>query len=297
MKLIFFAAALVTTVFFSCQNANKDNTANENASTDSVVDSAAMPPDTLSGATEAEIIAAENAFDEQPVTDPDNFDYVYEGLINNKIKVRVNIFQHKGEAMARAVYLNSKKIINMEATFPSAGTFILTEKIGGKSTGIWNIAVEEEDILSGTWSAPDGSKKMPIQLGMTDGDFDDFLNKEEIKTGFYVLQETNEDAETKQEFPLLYSEELFVKNMAGNTIYFDLYIQGSPPGMHVGMVNGMAEKSGNSYLYKNDEGCEITMSFAGDSVQLSQKGTDINCGFGANIGVFGTLKIAVQGDH
>jgi hypothetical protein len=293
MKHIIFATALLL-VFFSCQKGN--NTANENPSADSVLDSSA-PTDTLAGPTEEEIIASEANLEEETgdrtTNDGKDFDYVYEGLINNKIKVRVNIFQYKEQAMARAVYLNSKKIINMDAVFPNGG-FLLTEKIGDKSTGIWNVAVEEEDILSGTWSSPDRSKQMPIQLAMTDGNFDDFLNKEEIKTGFYVYKEVNEDAETKQEFPLVYSEELFVKNMAGNTVYFDLYIQGSPPGMHIGMVNGMAVKSGNSYLYKNDEGCEITMSFAADSVQLSQKGTDMNCGLGANIGAFGTLRIPAQ---
>jgi hypothetical protein len=288
-------AALLTAVFFSCQKANDSNTASESLAADSAL--ALATSDSVAEPTEEEIFAGEAGLEEQTATDPQNFDYTYEGLINNKIKVRVNIFQYKGQAMARAVYLNSKKIINMEAAFPEVGTFVLTEKIGGKSTGIWNVAVEEEDILSGTWSTPDGSKQMPVQLAMTDGDFDDFLSKEEIKTGFYILKELNEDPETKEEFPVVYSEDLFIKNMAGNTLYFDLYIQGPPPGVHMGMVNGMAVKSGNSYLYKNDEGCEITMSFAGDSVRLSQKGSDINCGFGANIAAFGTLKIAAQGQQ
>jgi hypothetical protein len=294
MKPIIFAVAL-TTVFFSCQNANNGNTANEGAAADSAL--ALATSDSVAEPTEEEIFAGEAGLEEQTGSDPQNFDYTYEGLINNKIKVRVNIFQYKGEQMARAVYLNSKKIINMEAAYPGVGSFVLTEKIGGKSTGIWNVAVEEEDILSGTWSTPDGSKQMPVQLAMTDGDFDDFLSKEDIKTGFYVLKELNEDPETKEEFPVVYSEDLFIKNMAGNTIYFDLYIQGPPPGVHMGMVNGMAIKSGNAYLYKNDEGCEITMSFAGDSVRLSQKGLDINCGFGANIAAFGTLKIATQSER
>jgi hypothetical protein len=295
MKFLIFAVALIATVFVSCQNTNNGNTTNENLTADSALVFAT--PDSLAGPTEEEIIAAEAGLDEETATDSENFDYTYEGLINNKINVRINIFQYKGEQMARGVYLNSKQIINMDVTNPAAGTFVLTEKINNKPTGIWTVAVEEEDILTGTWSTPDGSKQMPVRLGMTNGDFDDFLNKEEIKTGFYALQEGNEEEETKQEFPLLYSEELFVKNMAENTLYFDLYIQGSPPGVHIGMVNGTAVKSGNSYRYKNEEGCEITMSFAGDSVQLSQKGSDINCGFGANIGAFGTLKIAIQGER
>jgi hypothetical protein len=292
MKPIIFAAAVLTTVFFSCQKTTNTNSESQTLAADSAL--AAATSDSVAEPEEEGTFAAETDLAGESDMDPQNFDYVYEGLINNKIKVRVNIFQYKGEQMARAVYLNSKKIINMEAAYPAVGTFMLTEKIGDKSTGIWNVAVEEEDILAGTWSTPDGSKKMPIKLAMTNGDFDDFLKKEEIVTGFYVLQENNEDAETKQEFPLLFSEELFVKNMAENTLYFDLYLQGPPPGVHVGMVNGMAKKSGNSYLYKNDEGCEIKMLFAGDSVQLSQKGSDINCGFGAGIGAFGTLKIAVK---
>jgi hypothetical protein len=236
MRRIHLAPLLFLTFLFSCQHNNSRNTATDSLATDTAV--AAIDDTTHVEITEAE--------DESELSGAD-FDYTYEGLINNKIKVRVNIFQIRGEKMARLVYLNSKKIINMDVAYPAVGTFELTEKIEGKVTGIWKIAVEEEDILSGTWSAADGAKQMPVQLGMTIDDFDNFMAKEEIRTGTYEFKQVNEDTETKDEFPLLSSEDLYVKNMADNSIYFDLYIQGPPPGVHLGMVNGMAYKSSEHY--------------------------------------------------
>ncbi len=273
---------------FSCQSNKNNSTETDSLAVDSVFSSQTVDTAVVAGPTEEEIIAAEDQ-NEVPL-DPQDFDYTYEGLINNQIKVMVNIFKFRGEQKARAVYLSTKKIINMDAVYPAVGTFELTEKVDGKATGLWKIAVAEEDIFTGTWNSPDGKKQMPITLTMSGSEVDEVLPKEEIKTGFYFLEERNEDAASKEEFPLLYKEELYVKNMAANTLYFDLYIQGSPPGVHVGMVNGYASKSGNAYVYTNEEGCEITMIFSGGKVSLSQKGSDVNCEFGQGIGAFGTLE-------
>lgn len=279
----------LATILFSCQqNSNKNTEADTLA-----LEAVSSVSDTMTMPTEEEIITSESAPEEsgdQEYNSPEDFDYTYEGLINNQIKVKVNVFKFRGEQKARAVYMNTKKIINMEAVYPSVGVFELTERIDGKPTGIWKLEAKEEDVLSGTWNSADGTKKMSVQLGMTSEPFDAFLPKGEVKTGIYELRELNEDPETKQEFPVIYSEELYVKNMAGNTVYFDLYIQGPPPGVHIGMINGMAEKVGNAYVYRNEEGCEITMTFSADAVTLSQKGRDFDCGFGANIGAYGTLK-------
>ncbi len=288
MKRINLAVAtILLTILFSCQKNSSETTNADSLTVDTALVSN-TPPDTTAVPTETEFNADEDVRGDD--MDPADYDYTYEGTINNTIKVKVNLFNIRGEEHARLVYLNSKKIINMDSKYLGGGDYELTEKIDGKPTGFWKIGVEEEDILSGTWTSPDGKKQLPIALGMTNEDFDNFLKKEEIITGFYELKEVNEDVGTKEEFPLLYLEELYVKNMANNSIYFDLNIQGSPPGMHVGMVNGIANKSGNYFIYKNDNGCEISMLFSGDVVKLSQKGSDMDCEFGASIGAFGTLQ-------
>jgi hypothetical protein len=290
MKQILTIIALGSFLLFSCQPPANENTRKADTLSQTLKDTGTLAPK-----EERETVVADTlkeAPTEQAQTDigPENFDYIFEGTINEKIKVKVNIFQYHRELKARAVYLSSKKIIDMDAVCPAAGSFVLTEKINGKSTGVWKIAVDEEDIFKGTWTAPDGTKPMPIYLAMTPEDFDNFLPAEAVKTGYYTYIDKNEDEETKAEFPITFSEELYVKNMSGSSIFFDLYIQGPPPGVHVGMLNGIANKVGNNYVYKNEEGCEITLSFSGDAVSLSQKGSDINCGFGANIAAFGTLK-------
>ena len=285
MKYIYLTSIIA--ILISCGNKKNDSNTSDSEITSINDTSAALP-------TPEEVVVSKTNPDEgvsDPVLDNSDFDYTYEGTINKNIKVKVNIFKYRGELKARAVYLNSKKIINMDAAYVRIGAFELIEKVKGKTTGIWKIEVAEEDIFTGIWTSPDNKKQMPISLSMTGGDdFDDFLAKDEIKTGFYQLKEINENAETKAEFPLTYSEELYVKNMAENTIYFDLYIQGPPPGVHMGMINGFAQKSMNSYIYKNENDCEISMTFSDDKVELKQVGNSMNCEFGANISAFGTLK-------
>lgn len=216
-------------------------------------------------------------------------DYTYEGFIDGKIKVRLNFFDYN-EQKARLVYLSTKKIIDLEPVTTTTGAYEVLEKVNGKTTGIWKLQGTGEAVMTGTWNSPDGSKQMPIKLTRTEEPFDNFLPKEEIRTGFYEKRDLNDDPETKQEYPELYVEELRVKNMAGSTIYFDLYIQGSPPGMHIGTIYGIAAQKGKSYVYNNGEGCEISMTFSGSNVTLGQKGTDTDCGFGAFIGAAGTLE-------
>ena len=279
-------AVLLIAFLFCCRPKHSEETAPDSLSVDTI---ALAPYEDMSvegGEKGEEAVTEQNS----ETTGLEDFDYTYEGKLNKTIDVRVNIFQREGTKRARLVYLRSKKIIYMDARCPETGTFELTEKVEGKVTGIWKIAAEEEDIMSGTWSTADGSKQLPVELMMSEIDFDDFLPRERVHTGTYELKEENDDAETKQEFPFLGLEELFVKNMAGNTIFFDLQIQGPPPGVHMGVVSGMAEGSGNHYVYTNDEGCKITLSFAGDTVSLNQKGSDINCGFGANIYAYGKLS-------
>jgi hypothetical protein len=156
MKRITLSTIILATALFSC----KTNT--ETTNTDS------LPADSVTSDT-AEFAAGDEFLSEKPAAtsdaDQDDFDYTYEGLLNEKIKVRINIFQFQREQKARLVYLNSKKIINMDVRYPAVGTFELTEQIDGKSTGIWKLETKEEDILTGTWSSPDGGKQMPVQLG------------------------------------------------------------------------------------------------------------------------------------
>ncbi len=294
MKQILTVAVLCPLLFFSCNNTAIENKESKDTLAQSAKDTTAVVP------KEATVVSAIDTAKSDPVEEPkeegqadigpENFDYTYEGTINGTIKVKVNIFQYNRELKARAVYLSSKKIIDMDAVYPSVGHFELTEKINGKATGVWKIAADEEDVLSGTWTAPDGTHKMPVSLAMSPEDFDSFLPAGEVRTGYYKYIDKNEDEETKEEFPINFSEELYVKNMSGSSILIDLYIQGPPPGAHVGMLNGIAHKVGQNYIYKNDEGCEITLTFSGNTVGLSQKGADVDCGFGANIGAFGTLK-------
>jgi hypothetical protein len=292
MKQILTIITLGLCLLFSCKPTVPENTNKSDTLSQTKTDTAVLPVSAeVAGIDTAKSDPVEEPQEEsQADMGPENFDYTFEGSINDKIKVKVNIFQYHRELKARAVYLSSKKIIDMDARYPAVGQFELTEKINGKPTGVWKIATDEEDVFKGTWTAPDGTKKMPISLAMSPEDFDNFLPAEEVKTGYYVYKDINEDEETKEEFPITFSEELYVKNMSGSSIYFDLYIQGPPPGVHVGMLSGMANKVGKNYIYKNDEGCEITMSFSGNTVTMGQKGADVDCGFGANIGAFGTLK-------
>ena len=287
MKRLYWLAAIVTLIHYSCQNKSSENLTKDslvlvaldsNTSSEHSNDSLAVPE-------EAEIVSSEQEYEAQ-----EDFDYTYEGLINNQIKVKLNMFMFRDGQKARAVYLKTNKIINMDLRTLAVGKFELTEKVNDIVTGIWKLEVSSEDILTGTWFSPDGKKKLPIALSLIEDNFDDFLSKEEIKSGFYELRELNNDPETKEEFPILNAEELKVKNMADKTLYFDLYIQGSPPGVHIGMISGIANKSGNLYVYKNEEGCEISMSFVGEMVTLSQEGSGMNCEFGAGIGAYGTLR-------
>lgn len=285
MKQLIITVALSPFLFFSCQNASQSKEAMDSVQT--TTDTATTPKPNSEAAN---TIKSKHETDTQTDGSLADFDETFQGTINGNIKVKLNISQINRELRARAVYLSSKKIIDMEAVYPSIRNFELTEKVNGNPTGIWKISENETDEYVGTWTSPNGSKQMPIRLAKTSDDFDSFLPAEEIKSGYYVYKEINEDEETKEEFPVTYSEELHVKNMSGNSIAFDLYIQGPPPGVHLGTLNAIAYKSGKSYRYKNDEGCEINMAFEGDSVKLDQKGTDVDCGFGANIGAFGTLK-------
>lgn len=283
MKKITIAATFALLAVFSCQQKTTEQTTTDSLAADSAkAYHATADPEVLPAEDSAAPESTDNAQGK-------NSDYTYEGLVDNKIKVRLNFFGYN-EQKARLVYLSSKKIIDLEPVTSPTGGYEVLEKVDGKTTGIWKLQGTGEAVMTGTWNSPDGSKQLPIKLTRTEEPFDNFLPKEEIKTGYYDLRELNDDPETKKEYPEVYVQELQVKNMANNTIYFDLYIQGPPPGVHIGMIYGIATKKGKAYVYKNEDGCEISMTFAGDDVTLGQKGTDVDCGFGAFIGASGTLK-------
>lgn len=284
MKAITLAIQVLAAALFSCCSNGPETSQQKAINVDTIsVDTTntnVATTDTL-GAADLEIM------DDEGELMPADFDVTYEGMLNNKIRVRLNIFQLSGFQKARLVYLNVKKVVNMDVLLVADEKIELTELIEGRVTGIWKVIKSGDDLLTGSWYSPDGDKQLSVYLKKTEGSFDDVIDGSQ--TGFYKYTELNDDEETNKEYPFSYEAKLNVKTMAGNDVYFDLQLSALTPMMHAGYLYGTASRSGDSYVFENGDGCKITMVFSNNTVTLDQEETDASCGFGANVSVYGTL--------
>ncbi|TMI71452.1 MAG: hypothetical protein E6H09_13275 [Bacteroidetes bacterium] len=67
------------------------------------------------------------------------------------------------------------------------------------------------------------------------------------------------------------------------------------PNYHIGYINGIMTITGNRGIFKekqdySDSSCTLYFSFSAKSVSITQQGTDVDCGFGANVYADGTYK-------
>jgi hypothetical protein len=67
------------------------------------------------------------------------------------------------------------------------------------------------------------------------------------------------------------------------------------PNYHTGNIDGIMTATGNGGIFKekqefSDSFCTLTFTFSAKSVSISQEGTDIDCGFGANVYADGDYK-------
>lgn len=90
------------------------------------------------------------------------FEY-YQGSINEKYGIQMNLTRNATEMMGTYFYMTKQTGIDLSGTIAEDGTFTMTETVDGKDTGTFKGRIQEGGRkLEGTWTAGAGGKLLPF---------------------------------------------------------------------------------------------------------------------------------------
>ena len=93
--------------------------------------------------------------------------YSYNGTINGKLAIEMNFEVAEDRSVSGEYWYTKKRIpIELRGTIKE-GTVSLEEYSEGARTGIFSGSYTTPNLITGTWSAPDGSKTFPFTLAGT----------------------------------------------------------------------------------------------------------------------------------
>lgn len=106
--------------------------------------------------------------------------------------------------------------------------------------------------------------------------------KTSVHAGVYVLNLPNEAGGV-----------LTVTGATDNSLKFDLECTRGAPSHNTGVIEGAIKIKDEKAVFKTTEfgKCEIKFRFAGNTVDISQDGSDIDCGFGYGVYCDGKYKL------
>ncbi len=95
---------------------------------------------------------------------------VFSGTINNRYPIRMTLNRRRATITGSYLYTKVGKSISLRGEMQSDGIVMLFETNDkGENTGVFRGAFENDRRFLGTWSEPDGSRKMPFEVESASG--------------------------------------------------------------------------------------------------------------------------------
>lgn len=196
-----------------------------------------------------------------------------------------------GQLYGKYAYGNRKTFITLKGEYTSP-IFFAEEFLKDQKTGEWYIE-KIDDSLIGYWVG--NNKQLPVSLAYFSG------NKEILKRETERERNQKTNAKIAGRYEINYnfinemwlSEEMLtpeigyngghaiITDLGTDSIYFSVEIICGPT-YHFAFAEGVAHKTteGFTYVYKNEDECEITLQFQNKKLLLKSNNT-MACGFGA----------------
>ncbi|MFN5415444.1 MAG: hypothetical protein ACK5B9_00185 [Flavobacteriia bacterium] len=174
----------------------------------------------------------------------------------------------------------------------SSPVLYLEEKSKDITTGFWYLTIEDDSIV-GDWVNLDNNKKYPVKLKYSKGN-KKILNQ---KTDSDYNKEVSENISGTYKSTINFINDMWVdddnlspeigfnggsiiiKEIDKYSISFSVEMICGPT-YHFAMAEGIAFIEGDHYIYKNEDGCEITFAFKNKTI-IAKANDSMNCGFGA----------------
>lgn len=218
------------------------------------------------------LLSAQNTVKNQP------FMQDYEGTMNGKIPIQMHLVNW-GDGMIGGDYLYKKvgKKIDIYGDFTTSDAFTLKEYTNDKQTGTFAGKFTTANKITGTWSNPEGTKKLPFEVTA--------MKRAADNSGWSGVWYLNDvwDGGT-----------LLVGNVRKDSVGFALNVYRSG---HLGEIEGTAARQGNQAKFvatvvetDEKEKCQITFNLKGNQVEIEQVSSGWACGFGMRAHASGTFE-------
>jgi hypothetical protein len=197
-----------------------------------------------------------------------DLDGIFKGKIKDKYEIEMFLKVNDKDLSVEGVYFYTSKLqpIQLKGKMGTNLSLILNESTDLQPTGIFE-GYFKDGVYSGSWSSPDGKKKLPFAMKYIKND-----QKRKSWTGKWTRIGSNQwDI-----------SEIEILGVSDKFFPFDIVAQS---GSHTGAMKGVATISGNSAGYKDKEAekCELTFIFSNDKMGL--KATP-ECSYWAGVGVY-----------
>jgi hypothetical protein len=224
----------------------------------------------------------------RPVFDQASDVREFVGTINQTLKIRLRLSRSGQILTGSYIYERVGSFdlsLRLNGAMTSENEFYLDEFDGRNSkTGRFEGKFASKDWLEGTWSSTSTKKEMPFSVRVEDGQQVPSTNPQDRVSGRYkrVNQRGGFDR---------YSAELDVwllKNgevrVSGDSSWVGNERTGN---VNVGSVDGIFALQVNKLFFKGSDGCRFTITFGGDSLQITEDNQQ--CG-GMNVSFDGKYR-------
>jgi hypothetical protein len=198
----------------------------------------------------------------------------YEGVINDTIPIHMKLTLQQDAISGFYLYEKVGKQISLKGTKAGDHVEFIETDASGKSTGKFDGMFWENLLIQGTWSAPDGKKKLPFRVLE--------VRPDDKISGQYEMNSGHGEYEGTLNLLLLKNGKV--------TVQGDATWIGNPDtgNVNLGDVDGVADLKGNQIFYGaggGDNDCKFTIILSEDALEV--KDDTMNCG-GMNVTFEGT---------
>lgn len=203
-----------------------------------------------------------------------------EGTINNKYPIAMK-FKIEGEEIYGYYYYKKiKKLIFIKGTVKDNNTEIIEYGKYGSQNGKFVGSIKDSKIVGQWYNLNKKNKKFPFELQEATGILIPYYKENNIeKIGYSGSYEYGNETDGGGELKAI--------QIAENKYKYNLEIVMGPPRYHIGTAEGeflVSENIGkHTFSLIDDCSCTLYFIFSHNNLIIHQKGSDADCGFGANV--------------
>lgn len=166
-------------------------------------------------------------------------------------------------------YTKQGKRIDVTGSFDAGeGTYALTEQVGGKTTGYFNVMVSDE-AMSGTWRAKQGQgEALNVEARRLNVPYEPNGTIGKRISGKYSETHAVADMADESAPETEVKDIMAVRYIGGGYLSFYLNVVGA--NFHTGEVSGLAKMTDDTHAKTDMEDCGLTFEFRGNSVDITE---------------------------